>query len=333
MFTVVTSENEIEELQEVFERTIRRVAATKPRTQVLGYPGGTFEAEVFYIKKFDLWVGFQDFGNRFGNACGIGYPFENASPAPHLEINVPKRGIDRRIAGAFVTDGKGDYFLAHSGKVGGGTRGVSLTNFHSYYPAQSSVDWGGVQKSAYIVGAIDDAEIAEKLYSLTRASKEFREYVRNGGGDRDESSKLANFRFAPEFVGTKTYSPREQVIAVADHGRVVKALREELRRRGVDAYNNIHRDLFVPTRDGKDLRALFEVKTLSDTGSLYTAIGQLYFHGLDSTLRVAALPDDLREVDRKRLEELDIRVVTFSKTSTGVSFKGLAPIVAELGKV
>ena len=78
-----------------------------------------------------------------------------------------------------------------------------------------------------------------------------------------------------EFTGKALAKRKRSVEMEWKHGRVVKALRAHVNRAG-DAYKSREMDLVVVTP--KDVW-LFEVKTSADSQSIFTAIGQLVFHG------------------------------------------------------
>ena len=276
-------------------------------------------------------MGFARVEGRYFNPCGMGDPFTQASPPPHLEINPAIAGVNRRTAGAFVKDDEGNRYLAHSGKVGGGTKGVSPTNFHIYYPAHTMVDWGGVARAAYVLAALDDPDLVEAVRDLTLYSKQFREAVRKGLELTPVTVATSTHKFSPEFEGTKTFSTKEQVVARVRHGKVVKALREALGTKKIAVFNDQNRDAYV-SANGAAKGALFEVKTSSVTTSVYEAIGQLFFHADEGALRVAVLPNDIDEVKSKRLGDLGVRLLTYSWSKAGcVMFNALDDLAADLG--
>jgi hypothetical protein len=322
MLKVIENRREIAACQRQFEAAVRR-AATEHRRHLFGFPGGTEESVIWYAKDCDLWVAVTQGPSRYGNACGIGDPFLSESPAPHLEINPPLQGIDRRIAGAFVKDiVDGTRYLAHSGRVGGGAKGVSAENFRRYYPACERVDWGGVERPAYVISALDDPELMANVGHITRMSKNFREQMKAGltmtspPADVSFPSNVPAFR--PEFEGTKTFTTRDQVVATVRHGRVVTALRDALTAVHLEAANTINRDLYV-CDDAGNMRALFEVKTTAGTTSVYEAIGQLFFHAVDGAMRVAVLPNDISATTARRLEDLGLQVLRYSWTASGAA--------------
>jgi hypothetical protein len=278
-------------------------------------------------------MGFGRAEGRYFNPCGIGYPFHVATPAPHVEINFPHSGIDRRIGGAFLEDEDGVRYVSHSGKIGGGAKGVSLTNFRAYYPAWSTADSGGQDLSVYVLARLDDPRLVQKVATFTRVSAEFRAHVKAGkipgvasSGSAPATTTGNATTFSPEFVGTKAYTTAEKVEAECTHGLVVKALRERLSAAGISAGNTVSRDLYVSGATGPAMLALFEVKTLADTTNVYGCVGQLMVHGGAGAAKhlVAVLPDGLKAHLSTRLTALGLRVVTFEwSPDETIAFEGL----------
>jgi hypothetical protein len=88
-------------------------------------------------------------------------------------------------------------------------------------------------------------------------------------------------QYTPEFEGIK-YSPAiEDSFKDVQHGRIVSALKDHLQLNYSEnhIYNTQKVDLIFDSMKYKKI--LFEVKTNTDTQSIYTAIGQLSYHGLD----------------------------------------------------
>lgn len=194
------------------------------------------------------------------------------------------------------------------------------------------VDWGGVERPAYVVADVNEPGLVEAMRDLTLVSKQFREAVKAG-------LKLApltaqpmdhGHKFSPEFSGTKTFTTKEQVTARVEHGKVVKALRDALESKGIEVFNDMNRDLYSTDADGA-IRALFEAKTASGTGSLYEAIGQLFYHSDDGATRVAVMPDDISQPKSLRLEKLGIRLLTYTWSKSGaVKFNDLDKLASDL---
>lgn len=101
-----------------------------------------------------------------------------------------------------------------------------------------------------------------------------------------------------------------------------KQLRGELKRLGIrNTSRDLYRDLFVQD-DRNDL--LFEIKTDSDTSSVYSAIGQLMLHGRAVGVErcILAAPE-LRNRHAERLKILGIEFLEYRLERETVRFVGL----------
>jgi hypothetical protein len=152
--------------------------ADESRAHRIGHPGGAGDAKIYYLKAFDFWMAFGKAPGRYFNPAGIGYPFGVATPAPSLELNFPLSGINRRVAGAFLEDEVGERYVGHSGKIGGGAKGVSATNFVEFYPGTSMVRSGDKLIEVYIRGRLDDPVLLASIVEFTRVSAELLKSVR-----------------------------------------------------------------------------------------------------------------------------------------------------------
>ena len=336
MLRVIEDAKTLRDCQKQLKQAVVAVA-TEHRKHKIGFPGGVAPATIYYCDSLDFWMAFESWGARYGNPCGLGYPFAVSTPAPNVEINFPTAGIDRSVGGVLLQDEEGVRYVGHTGKVGGGTKGVGQKTFLAYYPAASTAMSGKKEQPVYVLGRLEDPKLVKKVAAFTRTAKEFKEHVKAG------TTAAANAKtpsddagdepttFSPEFVGKKTYTTSEQVEADCTHGIIVKSLRERLSAAGLKAGNTQSRDVYVRASSG-EMTALFEVKTVADTTSVYTSIGQLYFHGgHPKTARlVAVLPDDASTGVRTRLAALGISLLTFTWLEDEPVFDGLDSIISAL---
>jgi len=325
---VIEAADAVELCQEQMRAAVDAVT-TQKQSQLVGFPGGTQEATIHYVQSLDFWMTFKLIENRYWNCGGLGYPFKGGSPAPSVEINPPLSGIDRRMAGAFLEDEDGVVYVAHNGKIGGGTKGVSKTNFLAKYRDWSWVLSGDRKMPMYVIGRLDDPRLPRKLRDFTRRSADFRSEIKAGKAQDLTDLPDDEEGFVREFEGTKRYRTSDQVEADCIHGLVVNALRDTLASCGIDSFNTIARDLYVPGLR-KKTKILFEVKSSADTTSIYGAVGQLMFHGgvgLAETL-VAVLPTDVDATTQGRLAALGISTVTFAVNAAEVvTFAGLDEVL------
>lgn len=70
---IVSSQREIEECQQQFERVLKS-NSSKSGKATIGYQGESFQMEVYYFEDIDFWCSFQELDTRFWNAFGLGNP-------------------------------------------------------------------------------------------------------------------------------------------------------------------------------------------------------------------------------------------------------------------
>lgn len=138
--------------------------------------------------------------------------------------------------------------------------------------------------------------------------------------------------FSPELAASGTAILRAAVTEVRhNHGIVVNQLAELLRQSGLHPGNDQRQDLIVVGEER--IQVLFEVKSSASPYCVYTAIGQLMYHGSVQNpppLRVAVLPESASAEVRERLRRLGIRLVTFRLETGQPRFDGLTEVLNEL---
>src|SRR5688572_26120611 len=101
------------------------VAGAKKFRRKVGWPGNHGEFTLYWHEDEGFWVVFgEEELSRYWCAYGTMDPNTRASVDITCEINPPTEGIDRRCAGVFLKDSGSGLYLAHSGKVGGGRKGI-----------------------------------------------------------------------------------------------------------------------------------------------------------------------------------------------------------------
>src|SRR5262245_45480366 len=110
MLRVIEDAATIKACQAQFAAKVKAVT-TEKRQHTVAFPGGAAEATVYYSQQLDFWMTLKPISNRYWNCGGIGYPFNTINVAPHVEINPPLAGINRRIAGAYLKDEDGVRYI------------------------------------------------------------------------------------------------------------------------------------------------------------------------------------------------------------------------------
>jgi hypothetical protein len=287
--------------------------------RTIGFPGGQVKgATVFWRPADEIWVHFD--ANSGENRYWCCYGSQNPSvPGPlHIavEINPPHRGFNRRMAGTFVREAGGRVFLAHSGRVGGGKKGIGKEAFLDFHPGPNwaTVAWpDGRESQTILIGGLLDRHLPEQIATFVQHVVNFKTAVR-----RDALPKKVNSSgtgFIPEFEGPrKSFRLSTTIEASCDHGTIVRWLKQGLEARGFAVFNDRQRDLFVPVSD-QQMRALFEIKTSLAPQDIYGGVGQLMVHAAaqkKSAHCVLVLPRGVTKRVRDLLAKLDIDVIEYS---------------------
>jgi hypothetical protein len=271
----------------------------------VGFHGGAFETIMYWNKKHDIWVVPDDMGNRYWNAFGLGKPDPNLSNSITCEINIPYE-INRRVAGGFAEDVDGNIYLIHRGLIGGSKKGVGKTLFKNNYRGE----WTGVLddgelRYVALVGELKSNNLLQQIKDFILEVERIKDLV------TEDNFSITNFK--PEFSGVKEINNTKDYYSKCDHGLIVNSLATKFEKAGLKVGNDELRDLFL-VNNKNEVYALFEVKTDLKSSSIYSAIGQLFYHGLDYT----KMPDlyfvTPKKIDSNiedKLKKLNIKILKF----------------------
>lgn len=163
---VLEQKADIDKAQSLFVKKLKQ-AADKTEKIWVGYQGGNEFLEASWSKALGIWwVHSTADENRYWNAFGIGEPKWGTTFSHSIicEINPPFEGINRYMAGAFAMDSKGQLYLLHRGKIGGGKPGNSKTKFVTEYNDEwiSAADGGTVNEFA-MVAPFESSQFADRV--------------------------------------------------------------------------------------------------------------------------------------------------------------------------
>lgn len=117
--------------------------------------------DISYSSDLGIWMSSGQNPNSFYNLLGVGKPNLNSPNETTIEINIPFKGINRNISGAFARDNSGKTFLLHRGNLGGKYGGKSL--LEENYDGWVNVEDGGTINKFILIGALDEPDFPEKL--------------------------------------------------------------------------------------------------------------------------------------------------------------------------
>lgn len=327
---VVTDQAESERAFKALASQVRKLGQKHKRN--IGYPGGHQpNLDVYWSEELAIWGHADDFteDERFWICFGQDLGSEGSGVGITVETNPPKEGINRRTAGVFLKDGK-DLYLGHSGKVGGGKKGIGKTEFLAWYDGSGieEVTWpDGVQEPVVVIGRIRSELFLTNLAHFVSTVAAFKQR----GGKNGSSPKVGVPTFSPECTTSSSYTQSlKEVDVKRTHGLVVAALKKAVKG-GLNAGNDQQRDLYCVDKNNKVI-SLFEVKTSVDTTAIYTGVGQLMLHAHPSkTVRkVLVIPGLPKQPLRAALDSLGILVLSYSWKANALQF-GKVP--AELNDV
>lgn len=300
MFTLIESKEEISKVQRKLEATIRH-DFKKLVVKNIGYPGGT-ERNASVLTDETYWYWSSDFkGADASNPRRLnwfGLFRADTGLQISVEINTAYKGRNDKVAGFFARDiDTGSIYLLHSGRVGGGTKGVGKSAFLAWSNLRpiEVVDSSGGIRDGVLVMPIDGVAAIRSAIRYINTIARFKQAVRAGKMETQEfkhkEKELDDFY--SEARGRRKGQRSREIDYLSRHGDVVDAL-HSWRTSGVlpnggRLVKSILIDMGVAV--GQDLNEVFEVKTATGRSELYGAIGQLLVHGTAANCRrVIVLP-------------------------------------------
>ena len=117
---------------------------------------------------------------RYWNGFGVFVP--NASRQEiTVEINVPIKSNTAQVAGFFARDDDtAEIFLMHSGKVGGGRKGIGKSAFLDHSGAtlvEVSLGKDRYRKGVQI-GKVNASDLASRIWRYVKQVQQFKDYAR-----------------------------------------------------------------------------------------------------------------------------------------------------------
>ena len=295
---------------------------TQKITTIVGHKGYSGETEVKYSKELDIWWDMGGFsegnsGVRYWNAFGTGKPKERQIQDIACEINYPLEGINKHVAANWVQEGK-DYMLVHSGKIGGGRKGVGKIGFiENYSGSFQEVDAPGLPKEVTVIGNLNDENLPYQIKNFVYEVRRVKNLLVGHSTKEPLTDPLEKIRhsFNEEFVGTKEYKNRKgKISATANHGIVVNNLRKIIEEKGILVANDQQRDLYIYNKMAK-IETVFEIKTSLRSQSIFTAVGQLFVNNarLDPLPRlIYVIPEKPNSNLLKTLKILNIETLVYT---------------------
>lgn len=333
-------------LHEILRAKLSSTAVTRP----IGWPNGAAPGKIYFqpgSNEDSLWFhGYRDTkSHKEINFFGHGAPKGHGTLNIEIQFNFPYKKFNRMTGGAFLVNDGGEIFLAHRGIV---TLGHARLNkqavLHSAVKREITIvqtKIGRTTRDFMIVAKIKPSTIIKDISIFTEKIRQIAKSVAAENSDnvfpakptaqdlnRQAKIKEKLLAFRKEFDGTSAVPPRASKTVNHVHGKIVNAMAAILKSRGLDHINTREMDLIgISDR----MACLFEVKSATNTQSMYTAIGQLLVHDSSAKRicrgvnlkRVVVLPKNPEEKFSFAFKRCNISIVTYVKDGKGYRFEGL----------
>lgn len=323
MFSLIESKDEIANAQRKLEATIRHDFKSK-MVKNIGYPSMTIvNAKVFTNGEY--WYRTADFNDadvpnpRRLNWFGLFR--ENADLQISVEINTAYEGRNDQVAGFFARDNRtGSIYLLHSGRIGGGTKGVGKAAFLVWSNQRliEVVDSSWGIREGVLVMPIEGVAATRSAVRYIDTVASFKKAVRIGDMVTPEFQRKMKelYDFYSESRGRRKGQRSGEVDYLSRHGDVVDALHfwrnSSALPKGGRLVKNVLIDMGVEV--DRNLVEVFEIKTSTSRSDIYEAIGQLMVHGTaDECRRVIVLPqkEPIAFDQKEALKRLNIELLSF----------------------
>jgi hypothetical protein len=176
MLTVLTKATAVALAARALGKEIRRGQQFE---RTLGYRGGSEENTVHWHRGAGVW-GVQERGpNRFWQVFGLRNPEMWRKSSIVVEINPPLSGINRKIGGVFLSDGKA-MFLGHRGTH---INQVPMAAFEKHFRGGAAGRWvrvvdGDKETELVLLGRVDRRQIIAAITAFAREVKRIKKLVR-----------------------------------------------------------------------------------------------------------------------------------------------------------
>jgi len=303
MFALLEERDEIAKAQSELEDSMRQQFHLS-RSRSIGYPSNTvYNAEIITDGRY--WHRTADYKEP-GTANPrrlnwFGVYREPLDLEITVEVNVAYSGNNGNVAGFFARDTEsGLVYLMHTGRVGGGRKGVGKDAFLSWagLPIEQAVDLAGNERLGVIVMPVTGRAAALPALNYIRKIAEFKLAVRGGLTETEgfkRNQELFHAYYA-EGRGRRRGARAGAIDYLSRHGDVVDALHSWRTDQGLGEGSRIVKNVLIDmgVAVGDQLSEIYEAKTGALRGDLYAAIGQVMVHGAtEDCRRTIALPAEL----------------------------------------
>jgi hypothetical protein len=184
MFKPIISAKESKTAFERFKHNFASGAKAFQEKRV-GYQGGASSCDVYWHHELGVWGLFvpKDAKRKYWICFGTQSPAFHSMLTITVEANPPIQGVNRRSAGIFLSDQRGNSYIAHSGRVGGGRKGIGMKAFKEYSAnaTWSNVVWpNGKSSECRVISRLDSPNLQTNLAEFIHEVASFKRQAVSG---------------------------------------------------------------------------------------------------------------------------------------------------------
>jgi hypothetical protein len=282
----------------------------------LTWRAGELRTTIHWARDDRFWWAFEPRGKRDALLLGHAPDPPTRRESITCEINLPRGGADRKLAGIIAHDQSGALYLAHSGRMGGTRPGQRKRAFREFLAGGvwRTLRWpDGEESEALVVAPLDSERLTRLLGQFVDAVRRF---------------KAGEPPHEPTGLCVKP-SASDSAAAACDRQLVDVALHEELEKRGLVSNaggkgGSGALDLFALS--GERPQPLFAVVADGAPEELALAVGSLSLasaRGGRDVRPILIAPASLAEGDGAALDSLSFPLVRFRWRGARAVFDGL----------
>lgn len=327
MLKVIADQPTIKKYTRQFARQFKPFIDEKIKVK-LGHQGASRPAKVLWSKKLGIWLTSHAVDEvRYWNAFGVGRPHPGDVVPIITEINFPFAGIDRKTGGAFARDPRGNIFVIHRGKIGGGKKGVGKSFFeNNYRGVWSFMEDGNCVTQVAVIGALNSSNLARQTANFVKKI----EMLKSTAVDSPQMEiNFSEVNFREDLVGDLPSSEEPDIDAECNHDLIVCCLAALLKRRKFKVGNDAIHELFLLEPSQNKKSHVFEVLNDARKESVLAAAAKLFLqtaNDRDNLEPILILPEDKVITYAPLLQKMGITVIGFCSDGNRIIFP-------ELGKI
>jgi 5-methylcytosine-specific restriction endonuclease McrA len=166
-FSFLVDKEKVFKAQQKLERIFKSNSKKNDEIPV-GTHHGHWYIQAYFLRDYGFWWGKWEEreGKRIVNVFGLGEPNWEKGNDMNCQINLPYSKPNLCVGGTLAVNFKGEMYIAHSGRMGGSRKGISMDGFRKLFPKKTmwkTITDGKKTKDYVLISAINDKKFLSKL--------------------------------------------------------------------------------------------------------------------------------------------------------------------------